>query len=90
MLSNRFYFDFVDDVLDDYLSFQKENCTIYVDTKSSIFELIKPKGIGIGFDKLPPELLNSKLTGNQLAKMASLFKIPKLKEKIGLSRNKII
>ena len=33
----EYTFDFVDDVLDDYLSFQKENCTIYVDTKSFKF-----------------------------------------------------
>ena len=33
----EYTFDFVDDVLDDYLSFQKENCTIYVDTKSFNF-----------------------------------------------------
>ena len=52
----------------------------YIDTKKSLFELIKPRGIGIGFDKLPLELLNSKLTGNQLAKMASSFKVPKLEK----------
>lgn len=33
----EYTFDFVDDVLDDYLSFKKENCTIYVDTKSFNF-----------------------------------------------------
>ena len=52
----------------------------YIDTQKSLFELIKPKGIGVGFDNLPVELLNSNLTGNQLAKMASTIKIPKLIE----------
>ncbi len=52
----------------------------YVDTKNSLFELIKPKGLGVGFDNLPIEILNSNLTGNQLAKLASSVKIPRLKE----------
>ena len=43
-----------------------------------MFEIIKPKNIGIGFDNLPFQLLNSKLTGNQLAKMASTKSIPKI------------
>ena len=33
----EYTFDFVDEVLDDYISFKKENCTIYVDTKSFNF-----------------------------------------------------
>ncbi|MAX49692.1 MAG: iron-sulfur cluster assembly protein IscA [Gammaproteobacteria bacterium] len=33
----EYTFDFVDDVCDDYLSFHKENCTIFVDNKSLNF-----------------------------------------------------
>ena len=55
--------------------------TSKISTISSLFELIKPKGIGIGFDALPIELLDSNLTGNQLAQMASIPNIPKLNNK---------
>ena len=51
----------------------------YTDTKKGLFELKKPKNIGIGFDQLPDFILNSSLTGNQLAKLASVEFIPSLK-----------
>ena len=51
----------------------------YVESTKSLFEIIKPKGEGVGFNNLPSELLKSKLTGNQLAKMASVNSIPKIK-----------
>jgi iron-sulfur cluster assembly protein len=33
----EYTFDFVDDVLDDYQSFEKESCTIFVDAKNLEF-----------------------------------------------------
>ena len=51
----------------------------YTDTKKGLFELKKPKNIGIGFDQLPDFILNSSLTGNQLAKLASVEFIPSFK-----------
>ena len=33
----EYIFDFVDDVLENYVSFKKENCTIFVDNKSFNF-----------------------------------------------------
>ena len=33
----EYTFDFVDDVLDDYISFNKEGCTIFVDSTSFTF-----------------------------------------------------
>jgi len=48
----------------------------YVETKSSLFKLNKPNGIGIGFDTLPIELLNSNLSAKSLAKLASCTEIP--------------
>ena len=49
----------------------------YTEAKKGLFELKKPKNIGIGFDQLPISILNSELTGNELAKLASIEKIPK-------------
>ena len=49
----------------------------YTEAKKGLFELKKPKNIGIGFDQLPVSILNSELTGNELAKLASIEKIPK-------------
>ncbi len=48
----------------------------YTEAKKGLFELKKPKNIGIGFDSLPPYLLNSQLTGNELAKLASVEFVP--------------
>ena len=56
----------------------------YVESNKAMFEIIKPKGVGVGFDSLPLELINSNLTGNQLAKMASITAIPKIKKNINL------
>ncbi len=53
----------------------------YTDSKKGLFELKKPKNIGIGFDSLPKFVLNSKLTGNELSKLASVNKIPDFKDK---------
>ena len=52
----------------------------YVETKKSLFKLNKPKGLGIGFDNLPNELVNSNLTGSNLAKLANVDKIPNIKQ----------
>jgi len=54
----------------------------YTEAKKGLFELKKPKNIGIGFDQLPIFILNSTLTGNQLAKLASVESFPTFKEKI--------
>ena len=48
----------------------------YTDSKKGLFEVKKPKHEGIGFDELPDFILKSNLTGNQLAKLASINKIP--------------
>jgi len=48
----------------------------YTENKKGLFELKKPKNIGIGFDQLPDFILNSNLTGNELSKLASIEKIP--------------
>jgi len=50
----------------------------YTEMSKSLFSLKKPKGIGVGFDKIPNDFLNSKLKGNHLAKLASLENIPLL------------
>ena len=50
----------------------------YTKTKKALFELKKPKNIGIGFDQLPDYILNSELTGNELAKLASIDLIPSI------------
>ena len=50
----------------------------YTETKKGLFELKKPKNIGIGFDQLPSYILKTDLTGNDLAKLASIEKIPEL------------
>jgi len=50
----------------------------YTEVKKSLFSLSKPRGIGVGFDAIPLEFLDSKLTGNQLAKLASIIEVPEL------------
>tara|TARA_B100000902_G_scaffold395459_1_gene454085 strand:+ start:1108 stop:1956 length:849 start_codon:yes stop_codon:yes gene_type:complete len=49
----------------------------YTEVKKSLFSISKPRGLGIGFDAIPREFLNSALTGNQLAKLASVIQVPK-------------
>lgn len=46
--------------------------------KNSMFEITKPiSTIGIGFDQMPKEILNSKiLTGNDLGKLAGVEFLP--------------
>ena len=51
----------------------------YSEIKKSLFKLNKPKGVGIGFDCIPLKLLNSNLTGKQLAKLASISELPDFK-----------
>ena len=53
----------------------------YTEIKKSLFSLNKPTGIGIGFDAIPSKFLNSKLTGNQLAQLASISEIPSIEKK---------
>lgn len=56
-------------------------------SKDSVFEIAKPiSKIGIGFDNLPKEILNSSiLTGHDLAMLASVDTIPKQKNKETIS-----
>ena len=54
----------------------------YSSTKENLFKLNKPKGIGIGFDSLPIDLINSDLKGSELAKLASVNEIPLINNKI--------
>ena len=58
-------------------------------TSESIFEIAKPiSKIGIGFDGLPEEILNSSiLTGNELAMLASVDTIPSQKNKESITLN---
>ena len=48
----------------------------YTNTKKGLFELKKPKNTGIGFDQLPKYILNTNMTGNELAQLASVEFIP--------------
>ena len=62
----------------------------YGETKSeSIFEIAKPiSKIGIGFDGLPEEILNSSIfTANELAMLASVDTIPSQKNKESITLN---
>ena len=49
----------------------------YTETKKGLFELKKPKNIGIGFDAIPDKIKKSTyFNGNELAKLASIKSIP--------------
>tara|TARA_B100001094_G_scaffold320406_1_gene366577 strand:+ start:138 stop:989 length:852 start_codon:yes stop_codon:yes gene_type:complete len=50
----------------------------YTESKNSFFEIHKPNCLGVGFDKLPADLLQSSLRGDELAKLASVEYIPEL------------
>lgn len=52
----------------------------YTSIKESLFSLEKPSGIGIGFDNIPKTFLKSDLTGNQLARLASINSTSHLKD----------
>ena len=56
-------------------------------TKNSLFEIAKPIAkLGVGFDKLPKEIINSKIfTGHELAILASVDSIPTQKNKESLT-----
>ena len=62
----------------------------YTDAKKGLFELRKPKNIGIGFDQLPQYILNSDLTGNELARLASIESIPLIDNKFKINNTKNI
>ena len=62
----------------------------YTDAKKGLFELRKPKNIGIGFDQLPQYILNSDLTGNELARLASIESIPLINNKFKINNTKNI
>tara|TARA_Y100001970_G_scaffold41940_1_gene52124 strand:- start:25871 stop:26725 length:855 start_codon:yes stop_codon:yes gene_type:complete len=62
----------------------------YTDTKKGLFELKKPKHVGIGFDMLPKNILHSNLTGNELARLASVEIIPNYVSDFDLSSKKEI
>lgn len=60
---------------------------------SSLFEMSRPSGIGMGIDRLPPKIRLSKfLTGNELGKLGKLLEFPselmlkKVQEKEDVSR----
>ena len=55
----------------------------YTEIKKSLFKINKPNGIGIGFDNLPNFILESNLTGKDLAKLAGVSKIPTLNKDFG-------
>ena len=57
----------------------------YTSSKNSLFKLSKPKGIGIGFDMLPYEIIDSKLIGSELAKLAGVIEIPEFNKIPGMS-----
>ena len=49
----------------------------YTDVKKGLFELKKPKNIGVGFDSIPDKIKNSSyLKGSELAKLASIESVP--------------
>ena len=56
-------------------------------TENSLFEIAKPIAkLGVGFDKLPKEIINSKIfTGHDLAILASVDSIPTQKNKESLT-----
>jgi len=56
-------------------------------TENSLFEIAKPIAkLGVGFDKLPKEIINSKIfTGHELAILASVDSIPTQKNKESLT-----
>jgi len=54
----------------------------YTEVKNSLFKIDKPKGIGVGFDKIPAFVLNSSLRGSELSKLANIQKIPSQKNEI--------
>ena len=54
----------------------------YTEVKNSLFKIDKPKGIGVGFDKIPAFVLNSSLRGSELSKLANIQKIPSQKTEI--------
>ena len=59
----------------------------YTENKKALFRLDKPIGNGIGFDSIPVDFLNSTLTGNQLAKLASISIIPTINTEVLVSNN---
>ena len=59
----------------------------YSRSNKGLFEIKKPRINGIGFDSLPKYILNSEeFSGNELAKLASIEKIPEPSEKISLNK----
>ena len=59
-------------------SIARNGANWYTETKKGLFELKKPKNIGIGFDQLPTYILETNLTGNELARLASVESVPDL------------
>ncbi len=50
----------------------------YTEAKKGLFEVKKPSNIGVGFDAIPDKIKKSQyFSGNELAKLASIDKIPK-------------
>ena len=60
----------------------------YIDSTKGLFELKKPKMLGIGFDQLPSFLFNCNFTKVELAKLASIDKIPQFSSENNLIANK--
>ena len=67
-----------DNVIDPYKldAIARNGGSWYTKSNEGLFEIKKPKDIGIGFDSLPEIILKSDLTGNELAKLASINKKP--------------
>ena len=59
----------------------------YTENKKALFRLDKPLGNGVGFDSIPNDFLNSSLTGNQLAKLASINRIPTINTEVSVNKN---
>ena len=50
----------------------------YTEAKKGLFEVKKPRNIGVGFDAIPDKIKKSQyFSGNELAKLASIESIPK-------------
>ena len=95
ILGEIVFFHIDDKVLDEKNKIISENINhigrsggnFYTESKNSLFEIKKPNYTGIGFDNLPKKLLQSSLKGSELAKMASVERIPSLISNNSLSFN---
>ena len=68
----------IDNIIDPFKldAIARNGGSWYTKSNEGLFKIKKPKNIGIGFDSLPEIILKSDLTGNELAKLASIEKTP--------------